>query len=97
MRNNTVFTIVYTVVIITAIIIGTMMISYRPKNIAGDSSADVYNWFYQIGDTPIVYEKNTRVMYYCTGTAPYRGYMAPYYNEHGQICRYIDGEIVPIE
>ena len=40
-------------------------------------------WFYRISDTPMVYDKDTRIMYYlfskCTGNQGY-GYMSPYYN-----------------
>ena len=36
-------------------------------------------------------------MYYYIGGGAGASYMAPYYNEHGQLCRYIDGEIIPIE
>lgn len=25
------------------------------------------------------------------------GYMSPYYNEHGQMCYYVDGQVIPIE
>ena len=39
-------------------------------------------------------------MYYlfskCTGNQGY-GYMSPYYNEHGQMCYYVDGQIIPVE
>lgn len=63
------------------------------KNNAGDKS--VYNGssLYSISNTKLIYDENTRIMYYWL----YGGYMAPYYNEHGQLCRYIDGEIIPIE
>lgn len=51
--------------------------------------------FYYIGDT-MAYDENTHVVYYkfVSGNL---GYMSPYYNEHGQLCRYVDGQIVPIE
>lgn len=63
------------------------------KNNIGDKS--VYNGssLYRISDTELIYDENTRVVYYWL----YNGYMAPYYNKHGQLCRYIDGEIVPIK
>lgn len=32
----------------------------------------------------------------CTGNQGY-GYMSPYYNEHGQMCCYVDGQVIPIE
>ena len=57
-------------------------------------------WFYRISDTPMVYDKDTRIMYYlfskCTTNRGY-GYMSPYYNEHGQMCYYVDGQIIPVE
>ena len=57
-------------------------------------------WFYRIGDTPMVYDKDTHVMYYLfsksEGYYTY-GYMSPYYNEHGQMCYYVDGQIIPVE
>lgn len=57
-------------------------------------------WFYRISDTPMVYDKDTRIMYYlfskCTGNQGY-GYMSPYYNEYGQMCYYVDGQVIPIE
>ena len=63
------------------------------KNNAGDKS--VYNGssLYSISNTKLIYDENTRIVYYwlCGG------YMSPYYNENGQLCRYVDGEITPIE
>ena len=44
------------------------------------------DWFYRIGDTPMVYDKDTHIMYYLFGKgAGYTGYgyMSPYYNEYG--------------
>lgn len=63
------------------------------KNNVDDKS--VYNGssLYSISNTKLAYDENTRVVYYWL----YSGYMAPYYNEHGQLCRYVDGSIVPIE
>ena len=58
------------------------------------------NWFYRIGDTPSVHDKDTHIMYYLFGKgAGYTGYgyMSPYYNKHGQMCYYVDGQIIPIE
>lgn len=57
-------------------------------------------WFYRIGDTPMVYDKDTHVMYYLfskSGGYHAYGYMSPYYNEHGQMCYYVDGQIIPVE
>lgn len=57
-------------------------------------------WFYRINDTPMVYDKDTHIMYYLfcrsTGNQGY-GYMSPYYNEHGHMCYYVDGQIIPVE
>lgn len=57
-------------------------------------------WFYRINDTPMVYDKDTRIMYYlfskCTTNRGY-GYMSPYYNEYGQMCYYVDGQIIPVK
>lgn len=63
------------------------------KNNAGDKS--VYNGssLYSISNTKLIYDENTRIMYYWL----YSGYMSPYYNEHGQLCRYVDGKIIPIK
>ena len=68
-----------------------------------DSVGDVAKengWFYRIGDTPMVYDKDTHVMYYLfskSGGYHAYGYMSPYYNEHGQMCYYVDGQVIPIE
>ena len=62
----------------------------------GNKSVDDRAWFYRIGDTPLVYEKNTKIMYY-RDSYGHQGYMSPYYNEHGQMCYYVDGQIIPIE
>lgn len=65
------------------------------ENVAAEN-----NWFYRISDTPMVYDKDTHVMYYLFskyfGNQDY-GYMSPYYNEHGQMCYYVDGQVIPIE
>lgn len=63
------------------------------KNNAGDKN--VYNGssLYSISNTKLIYDENTKVIYYWL----HNGYMAPYYNENGQLCRYIDGSIVPIK
>ena len=59
----------------------------------GNETVDEYKYFYRLGNSPIVYERDTKIMYYMI----YNGYMSPYYNEHGQMCYYIDGQIIPIE
>ena len=63
------------------------------KNDVGDKT--VYNGssLCSIYNTKLIYDENTRIMYYWL----HSGYMSPYYNEHGQLCRYIDGKITPIE
>lgn len=57
-------------------------------------------WFYRINDTLMVYDKDTHIMYYLfsesNGNQGY-GYMSPYYNEHGQMCYYVDGQVIPVE
>lgn len=52
-------------------------------------------WFYRIGGTPMVYDKDTHIMYYLFRKGA--GYMSPYYNKHGQMCYYVDGQIIPVE
>ena len=63
------------------------------KNNAGDKI--VYNGssLYSISNTKLIYDENTKVIYYWL----HNGYMAPYYNENGQLCRYVDGKIIPIK
>ena len=63
------------------------------KNDVGDKT--VYNGssLYSIYNTKLIYDENTRIIYYWL----HSGYMSPYYNEHGQLCRYVDGKIIPIE
>lgn len=97
MKNNTLSTIVVALIsiILTAILILIFTYSYK-ENEYGDRPTDGYGWFYEIKNTPMVYDENTHVIYYYISDA-HRGYMSPYYNENGQLCRYIDGEIVPIE
>ena len=52
-----------------------------------------YGHFTRIGDCNfLVYDNGSKVLYYKG-----RDYIGPYYNEHGQLCRYVDGQIVPIE
>lgn len=58
------------------------------------------SWFYRISDTPMVYDKDTHIMYYLfskSGGNHAYGYMSPYYNEHGQMCCYVDGQIIPVK
>ena len=62
------------------------------KNSVGNVTGD-FNWCYQIRDTPLVYDKDTKIMYY----REYRFGMSPYYNEYGQMCYYVDGQVIPIE
>ena len=59
----------------------------------GNETVDDFKYFYRLGNSPIVYERDTKIMYYMI----YNGYMSPYYNENGQMCYYVDGQIVPIE
>lgn len=70
-----------------------ILASIPRKNDVGDKI--VYNGssLYSIYNTKLIYDENTRIMYYWL----HSGYMSPYYNEHGQLCRYIDGKITPIE
>ena len=70
-----------------------ILASIPRKNNVGDKA--VYNGssLYSISNTKLIYDENTRVIYYWL----HSGYMSPYYNAHGQLCRYIDGEIIPIE
>lgn len=73
--------------------------STRAKDSVGNVTV-ANDWFYRIGDTPMVYDKDTHIMYYLFGKgAGYTGYgyMSPYYNKHGQMCYYVDGQIIPIE
>lgn len=73
--------------------------STRVKNSVGNVTV-ANGWFYRIGDTPMVYDKDTHIMYYLfkkgAGNQGH-GFMSPYYNEHGQMCYYVDGQIIPIE
>lgn len=87
---------------VVCIFLATIMLtgcSTSVKDLVGNVAVE-NGWFYRIGDTPMVYDKDTYVMYYLF----YRGasnqgygYMSPYYNEHGQMCYYVDGQIIPIE
>lgn len=63
----------------------------------GNWADDYSDNFYHILNTSIVYANDTKVMYYYIGYSAGANCMAPYYNEYGQLCRYIDGEIIPIE
>lgn len=87
-------TTIITLIVVLCLCLGIGILASIPyKNDAGDNV--VYNGssLYSISNTKLIYDENTKVIYYWL----YNGYMAPYYNEHGQLCRYIDGEIVPIE
>ena len=46
---------------------------------------------------PLVYAKDTKILYYIDYSGVYGVFAVPYYNEQGKICRYIDGQIVPVE
>lgn len=63
------------------------------KNNTGDKSVCSTEILYRISDTELIYDDNTKVVYYCL----YNGFMSPYYNARGQLCRYVDGKIIPIE
>ena len=57
------------------------------KNPVGNVAVE-NDWFYRISDTPMVYDKDTRIMYYLFskyGGDQGFGYMSPYYNEHGKM------------
>ena len=85
---------IITLIVVLCLCLGIGFLTSIPyKNDAGDNA--VYNGssLYSISNTKLIYDENTKVIYYWL----YNGYMSPYYNEHGQLCRYIDGEIVPIE
>lgn len=74
--------------------------STKIKDTSGSTAIDSDGWFFRINDTPMVYNRETRIMYYLFNRAAgYNGYgyMSPYYNEHGQMCYYVDGQIIPIE
>lgn len=89
--NNMVLTVVLVVTVAL-----TLTGCEVPVDSMGNEPVGTYDWFYRIGESPMVYAKDTHVVYY-REKAGYSGYMAPYYNEHGQLCRYVDGQIVPIE
>ena len=63
------------------------------KNNTGDKSVCSTETLYRISNTELIYDDNTKVVYYCL----YNGFMSPYYNARGQLCRYVDGKIIPIE
>ena len=86
--NNRVFIIV---LMICIMIVAT---GCGYKDAYGNTNYD--DGFYRIKNTDMIYMEDTHIIYYkMDGT--YAGYMAPYYNECGQLCRYVDGQIVPIE
>lgn len=77
----------------------TDWMQYKCERLSRECSQE-NDWFYRIGDTPVVYDKDTHVMYYLfskSGGNHAYGYMSPYYNEHGQMCYYVDGQVIPIE
>ena len=87
-------TTVVTCVILLCLLLGLGIRASIPhKNDTGDKSVCSTKTLYRISDTELIYDDNTKVVYYCL----YNGFMSPYYNEHGQLCRYVDGKIIPIE
>lgn len=81
---------IVTCVILLCLLLGISIWAFIPhKDDTGDSTETLY----RISDTELIYDNNIRVVYYYL----YNGYMSPYYNAHGQLCRYVDGEITPIE
>lgn len=44
----------------------------------------------------LVYDYNTKIVYYYFDKINGYSYMNEYYSENGKICRYIDGKIVEI-
>lgn len=48
--------------------------------------------------TNLVYDENTKVIYYSTSPYNYQyAHMANYVSENGKFCKYIDGKIVEID
>ena len=85
---------IVTCVILLCLLLGISIWTFIPhKDDTGDKSVCSTETLYRISDTELIYDNNTRVVYYYL----YNGYMSPYYNAHGQLCRYVDGEITPIE
>lgn len=90
--KNTVVCVLLTAIILTGC-------STSAKDSVGNVAVE-NGLFYRISDTPMVYDKDTRIMYYLFskyGGSQGFGYMSPYYNEHGQMCYYVDGQIIPVE
>lgn len=86
------------VILIFICLIGGLLTGCCTKEDQYGNLADNYSDdFYHILNTSTVYAKDTKVMYYYIDGDAGASYMAPYYNEHGQLCRYVDGSIVPIE
>lgn len=86
------------VILISICLIGGLLTGCGTKEDQYGNWADNYSDdFYHILNTSIVYAKDTKVMYYYIDGDAGTSYMAPYFNEHGQLCRYVDGSIVPIE
>lgn len=87
-------TTIVTLIVILCLCLGIGIWASIPrKNSAGDKAVFNGSSLYSISNTKLIYDENTRVIYY----GLYGGYMAPYYNENGQLCRYVDGVIIPIE
>lgn len=82
--------------VLTAALVVTVVFALTGCEVSTDNYGNIKNdGFYYISDT-MAYDENTHVIYYKFVTGTF-GYMAPYYNEYGQLCRYVDGQIVPIE
>lgn len=85
------------VILISICLIGCLLTCCGTKEDQyGNWADDCNDNFYHI-NTSIVYANDTKVMYYFVNYGGGTTYMAPYYNEHGQLCRYVDGSIIPIE
>ena len=81
-------------IVVICLRLGIGIWAYIPhKNNTGDKSVCSTETLYRISDTELIYDDNTKVVYYCL----YNGFMSPYYNARGQLCRYVDGKIIPIE
>ncbi len=69
-------------------------------NKADFTSGDISNFKNVEGEDFLVYDRDTKVVYYlfstCSGYNGY-GYLAPYIGENGNFCRYINGKIVEIQ
>lgn len=86
------------VILISICLIGCLLTGCGIKEDQYGNWADNYrDDFYHILNTSIVYATDTKVIYYYISGGAGTSYMAPYYNERGQLCRYVNGEITPIE